>query len=338
MCLPGVRFAVDAYVNFARRAPWQEAVCSSLTELFAPEIHKQRLANWPEHYPWIDPCGSASTFRAASASRAATWSSGSPSRSTGSTTRAAQERALEILQFKLDVLWQMNDAMAQRYGVSIMSDIGATAKPSIGRGLRLQWEPAQNAHVLLYPEGMVKLNASAGEILKRCDGQRTRRRNHHRPRAGIRRHRPDRRCHGVRVLCAGAEMAGTSSLSEPTGTLARPGPPLWLLLELTYRCPLHCVYCSNPTDFARTEQELGTDDWIRVLREARALGAVQLGLSGGEPLMRDDLEAIVAEAHTLGFYTNLITSGVGSTKRASRRSRTQASTTFSSHFRTARGR
>ena len=55
--LPGVRFAVDAYVNFARRAPWQEAVCASLTELFAPQIHKQRLANWPEHYPWIDRAG-----------------------------------------------------------------------------------------------------------------------------------------------------------------------------------------------------------------------------------------------------------------------------------------
>ncbi|MEP7246577.1 MAG: pyrroloquinoline-quinone synthase PqqC, partial [Gammaproteobacteria bacterium] len=55
--LPGVRFAVDAYVNFARRAPWQEAVCSSLTELFAPAIHKQRLANWPDHYPWIDLSG-----------------------------------------------------------------------------------------------------------------------------------------------------------------------------------------------------------------------------------------------------------------------------------------
>ncbi len=55
--LPGVRFAVDAYVNFARRAPWPEAVCSSLTELFAPEIHKQRLANWPRHYSWIDSAG-----------------------------------------------------------------------------------------------------------------------------------------------------------------------------------------------------------------------------------------------------------------------------------------
>ena len=89
------------------------------------------------------------------------------------------------------------------------------------------------------------------------------------------------------------------------------GPPLWLLLELTYRCPLHCVFCYNPTNFAQTTAELSTDDWLRVLREARALGAVQLGLSGGEPLLRDDLEAIVAEAHRLGFYINLVTSGVG---------------------------
>ncbi|HEX4649589.1 MAG TPA: pyrroloquinoline quinone biosynthesis protein PqqE [Steroidobacteraceae bacterium] len=89
------------------------------------------------------------------------------------------------------------------------------------------------------------------------------------------------------------------------------GPPLWLLLELTYRCPLHCVYCYNPTDFANTGAELATSEWIRVLREARALGAVQLGLSGGEPLLREDLEPLVAEAHALGFYINLITSGVG---------------------------
>ncbi len=91
----------------------------------------------------------------------------------------------------------------------------------------------------------------------------------------------------------------------------QPGPPLWLLLELTYRCPLHCVFCYNPLDFERIGPELDTESWLRVLREARALGAVQLGLSGGEPLARDDLETIVAEAHRLGFYINLITSGVG---------------------------
>ncbi len=98
----------------------------------------------------------------------------------------------------------------------------------------------------------------------------------------------------------------------------RPGPPLWLLAELTYRCPLHCVFCFNPLDFARHEDELSTDDWLRVLREGRELGAVQLGLSGGEPLLRDDLEAIVAEAHRLGYYSNLLTSGVGLTRERAR--------------------
>ena len=102
-------------------------------------------------------------------------------------------------------------------------------------------------------------------------------------------------------------VAGSNLQTE----LSRAGPPLWLLAELTYRCPLHCVYCSNPLDFARVEDELSTEDWKRVFREARALGAVQLGFSGGEPMVRDDLAALVGEAHGLGFYTNLITSGVG---------------------------
>jgi pyrroloquinoline quinone biosynthesis protein E len=95
------------------------------------------------------------------------------------------------------------------------------------------------------------------------------------------------------------------------------GPPLWLLAELTYRCPLHCVFCYNPVDFASHTDELSTDDWLRVLRQGRELGAVQCGLSGGEPLLRDDLEPIVAEARRLGYYTNLLTSGVGlTTERA----------------------
>jgi pyrroloquinoline quinone biosynthesis protein E len=99
-----------------------------------------------------------------------------------------------------------------------------------------------------------------------------------------------------------------------SGEAPAAGPPLWLLLELTYRCPLHCVFCYNPTEFAGTGPELATEHWIRVLREARALGSVQLGLSGGEPLVREDLEVIAAEAHSLGFYSNLITSGIGMTE------------------------
>ncbi len=106
-------------------------------------------------------------------------------------------------------------------------------------------------------------------------------------------------------------MSETSNLP---GEAPRPGPPLWLLAELTYRCPLHCVFCFNPVDYAAAGPELSTDDWLRVLREARELGAVQCGFSGGEPLLRDDLEQLIAEAHRLGFYTNLLTSGVGLTE------------------------
>ena len=113
---PGVRFAVDAYVNFARRAPWQEAVCSSLTELFAPEIHKQRLATWPGHYPWIEPEG-LHYFRSRVSQARRDVEQGLAVTLAHFTTRAAQERALEVLQFKLDILWTMNDAIALKYGV-----------------------------------------------------------------------------------------------------------------------------------------------------------------------------------------------------------------------------
>ncbi len=92
-------------------------------------------------------------------------------------------------------------------------------------------------------------------------------------------------------------------------------PPYWLLAELTYRCPLHCVFCYNPVEYSGVGPELTTEQWFKVLDEARALGAVQLGLSGGEPLVRDDLEVIVAHARKLGFYTNLLTSGVGLTEK-----------------------
>lgn len=92
--------------------------------------------------------------------------------------------------------------------------------------------------------------------------------------------------------------------------------PLWLLAEVTYRCPLHCAFCYNPTDYDKhTQNELSTEQWIQALRDARKMGAIQLGISGGEPLLRDDIEEIVIEAHKLGYYSNLITSGVGLTEK-----------------------
>lgn len=112
--LPGVRFACDAYLNFARRAPWQEAVCSSLTEMFAPQIHKDRLATWPEHYPWIAAAG-LHYFRSRIPLAQRDVDHGLAVTLAHFTTRAQQQRALEILQFKLDILWSMLDAIEKAY-------------------------------------------------------------------------------------------------------------------------------------------------------------------------------------------------------------------------------
>ncbi len=112
--LPGVRFAVDAYVNFARRASWQEAACSSLTELFAPRIHQKRLDNWPKHYPWIDERGYR-YFRKRLSEARRDVQHGLDITLDYFRTREQQERALNLLQFKLDVLWSMLDAMWMAY-------------------------------------------------------------------------------------------------------------------------------------------------------------------------------------------------------------------------------
>jgi len=86
--------------------------------------------------------------------------------------------------------------------------------------------------------------------------------------------------------------------------------PYTLIAELTYRCPLRCPYCSNPLDFAHHMDEIDTDTWLRVFQEAEALGVVQLNLTGGEPLLRDDLELLIEKAGKLELYSNLITSGI----------------------------
>ncbi|CAN1562333.1 COG5424 Pyrroloquinoline quinone (Coenzyme PQQ) biosynthesis protein C [Burkholderiaceae bacterium] len=111
---PAVKFACDAYVNFARQQPWQEAICSSLTEMFAPQIHKDRLATWPTHYPWIEPAG-LHYFRSRIPLAQRDVDHGLEVTLNHFTTRAQQERALDILQFKLDILWSMLDAIERAY-------------------------------------------------------------------------------------------------------------------------------------------------------------------------------------------------------------------------------
>jgi pyrroloquinoline-quinone synthase len=112
--LPGVKFAVDAYLNFARQATWQEAVCSSLTELFAPHIHQNRLDHWPTHYPWIDADG-YQYFRNRLREARRDVEHGLAVTLDYFKTREQQEKALNILQFKLDILWSIMDAVTMAY-------------------------------------------------------------------------------------------------------------------------------------------------------------------------------------------------------------------------------
>ena len=112
--LPGVRFAVDAYVNFARQASWQEAACSSLTEMFAPKIHQKRLDGWPQHYPWIKADG-LNYFRNRLTEARRDVEHGLQITLEHFDTAQLQHKALSVLQFKLDVLWSMLDAMSMAY-------------------------------------------------------------------------------------------------------------------------------------------------------------------------------------------------------------------------------
>jgi pyrroloquinoline quinone biosynthesis protein E len=88
-------------------------------------------------------------------------------------------------------------------------------------------------------------------------------------------------------------------------------PPIGMLAELTHRCPLQCVYCSNPVELLKANREMSTDAWIALFEEAADLGVLQIHLSGGEPTLRPDLEKLIATLSRRGVYTNLITAGVG---------------------------
>ncbi len=118
--LPAVRFAVDAYVNFARVAPWQEAVCASLTELFAPHIHQIRLETFPKAYPWIEK-GGLEYFQRRLKEAPQDVRHGLAVTLDYFQSRDAQERALSILQFKLNVLWSMLDALYLAYVAKLPS-------------------------------------------------------------------------------------------------------------------------------------------------------------------------------------------------------------------------
>jgi pyrroloquinoline quinone biosynthesis protein E len=206
--------------------------------------------------------------------------------------------------------------------------------PRLAARAKLQKDPATGRWVLLLPEGLMNLNESARAILGLCDGSRNWLEILEKLSSLFK--TPASLLEGdVRDLLKRMESKGLVEWVEPSiapkrieeSPVQEPGDPenpvkfrpLGLLAELTYRCPLHCPYCSNPVWDGNTGKggELTAEKWKEVLREARDLGVLHALFSGGEPLQRPDLEELVAHAHGLGLYTNLITSGLGlSEKRA----------------------
>jgi pyrroloquinoline quinone biosynthesis protein E len=199
-----------------------------------------------------------------------------------------------------------------------------TDRPQLWRLARIGHDRIRDRPVLLYPEGAMFLNTTGKAILELVDGRRT-----------VleisdilgKQYQADVHADVLEYLRRMARQdlvtvpgAIPEARTEPPSGIAAGPPsrqlaaPTTLLAELTYRCPLHCPYCSNPLAMTRAEAELSTDDWKRVLTQARELGVLQLGLSGGEPLARKDLEELVAHARSEGMYTTLVTSALGLTR------------------------
>ncbi|MGW3174372.1 pyrroloquinoline quinone biosynthesis protein PqqE [Streptomyces sp. NPDC001153] len=199
-----------------------------------------------------------------------------------------------------------------------MSTADSAVIPGLRKGVRLVHDPVRNQAALVYPEGVLMLNDSAAAVLRHCDGRRG-------ARAITARLRDE--FDGVDGEQVGALLAdlaerrllaldGTGAPARPvaaagpSGTAVRTPAPLGLIAELTYRCPLQCLYCSNPVELSRHRDELQTEHWLRILDQARELGVLQVHLTGGEPLLRRDLTVLVDRARRLGLYTNLVTSGI----------------------------
>ncbi len=191
------------------------------------------------------------------------------------------------------------------------------SRPGLRRGVRLADDPVRDRMALLYPEGVLLLNETAAAVLAHCDGRRT----VPEVAAALAEEYDGVSADDVLALLADLDARrllvsdGTGRPAQASAPPVVAGParapvPLGMLAELTYRCPLHCTYCSNPVNLADFKQELETDDWLRVIEEARALGVLQVHFSGGEPMLRRDLSTLVSRAHALGMYTNLVTSGI----------------------------
>lgn len=186
------------------------------------------------------------------------------------------------------------------------------------RGARLQWDEMRQQYLLLLPEGALMLNSTAAAVLELCDGKLTQEQivgklaeSYQNENVGkdVERLLSRLRDRGLIIDDAGENIINERLQSAITPPLTNTKDlPFTLIAELTYRCPLRCPYCSNPINYNDT-QEIPTQDWLRVIKQARSLGVWQLGFSGGEPLLRQDLELLVAAAADTGLYTTLVTAG-----------------------------
>ncbi|HTJ35807.1 MAG TPA: pyrroloquinoline quinone biosynthesis protein PqqE [Dactylosporangium sp.] len=190
--------------------------------------------------------------------------------------------------------------------------------PGLARGVRLARDPVRGGDALLYPEGVLLLDPVAADVVRACDGRRGTEgivavlaRDYDGVDAGdVAGLLADLR--GRRLLVDGGAPPAEGSAGAVSAEPWPDGPPrpTGMIAELTYRCPLRCAYCSNPVDLAAYRDELTTEQWRDVLGQARAAGVLQVHLSGGEPLLRNDLPELVGQASGLGMYTNLVTSGI----------------------------
>jgi len=214
-------------------------------------------------------------------------------------------------------------------------ELADSCRPRLARGVRMQIDRLTGQPLLLFPEAVVELKGSGSAIVPLCDG--------HRLLGEIiailleRFQAPadELRADVLRFLCRmrermlvqfqdDAEECKSSQLGispatlTPITTAPKPIPglsrPMGLIAEVSYLCPLHCPYCSNPTVVSSSGLELATEQWRRVLEDAADLGVLHALFSGGEPLVRPDLESLLAHARDVGLYTNLITSAIGFTR------------------------
>ncbi len=198
-------------------------------------------------------------------------------------------------------------------------------RPGLARKARFRRDPLTGQPLLLFPEGVLRLNASGAAILALCDGRRSAR-DIATSLSERFQSRADEVAKDVDAFLSDLDRRGLlawntppetqipistdSSLASEPSTSVSEYRPLGLLAELTYRCPLGCPYCSNPTALRHNGAELSTEEWDRVIREAAELGVLHVHFSGGEPLLHPGLRQLVATARACGLYTNLLTSGI----------------------------